>query len=387
MTAIKLPKYVREIENRHGNPRLQFQRRRGSPKHIMLAEPGTAAFTTEYHSLMAGLSPAVLADAAPTKSERHLDQYDDSVGAMCTAYFASDKFQGQHADSQMKVRRLINNCLVAEVPFKGKPRALAKWPCDMVSPTDMRAVRSALKPARKTKDPKARHFRDQHMETFRGVWNWALEFWTAHQDDGVVHLVTKANPAARMEPLAPESDGWHTMTERENATFNAKFPLGTVPHLAMAVLRYTMVRRSDAAMLGAPMLEQIDGALCLRFIETKLKDRAPKERILPVSDKLRDVLKATPGALQRETFIVGEQGERMLPASFGELFKEWLVEAGLSHCSCHSVRKFVATDLADRKASAHTIRALGGWTNLRQVQRYTKKGDERRLSAAAVEML
>lgn len=390
MASIDLPKYVRVIVNQHGTERLQFQRRRGAPRKIMTSEPGTPEFEREYGALIAGLDPATLvtlAVAGETKSAQHLDQFDDSVGALCAAYFASEDFRTQHLDSQVKVRRLINNCLAAEVPFNGKPRAFAGWPCDLVTPTDIQAMRAAVKPARACRNGDDRAFRDSHVQFFRAVWNWGLGAWTHKAGDKVVHLLRTSNPCARLKALAPETEGWHTMTTEEHAAYQAAFPVGTEAHLAMSVLRYTAVRRSDGAMIGAPMLRTVKGKRVLVWTEEKGKGKAPKARTMPVHPELWAAIQATPGALDRPTFIVGKRGGQLTRGSFGELFKEWCVEAGLAHCSCHSVRKFVATDLAEKNATVHAIRAVGGWTSLRQVQRYTKRVDNARLAEEALGLM
>ncbi len=60
--------------------------------------------------------------------------------------------------------------------------------------------------------------------------------------------------------------------------------------------------------------------------------------------------------------------------------RKWCDEAGLPQCSAHGLRKAIATRLADLGCSTHQIMAIGGWETLKEVERYTKQANRKRLA-------
>ena len=58
-------------------------------------------------------------------------------------------------------------------------------------------------------------------------------------------------------------------------------------------------------------------------------------------------------------------------------------EAGLPHCSAHTIRKGTLTMMAEGGRSTHEIGAYGGHRSLRMVEVYTKKADQLRLAKGA----
>jgi Phage integrase family len=58
--------------------------------------------------------------------------------------------------------------------------------------------------------------------------------------------------------------------------------------------------------------------------------------------------------------------------------------ANLRHCSAHGLRKAAARRLAEAGCTEHEIAAITGHASLREVARYTKAADQKRLAAAAM---
>ena len=79
------------------------------------------------------------------------------------------------------------------------------------------------------------------LKAIRAVFSWALE------DE--VECVT-SNPARDVTRLKNASSGYHSWTLEEVEQFEACHPIGTTPRLAIALLAYTGVRRSDVVLLG-----------------------------------------------------------------------------------------------------------------------------------------
>jgi len=169
------------------------------------------------------------------------------------------------------------------------------------------------------------------LKAFRQVFKWAIDNEVAHQD-----------PAHGVKYLGSNSDGFHTWTEQEVHQYEAQHPVGTKARLALALLLYTGVRRSDVVKLGRPM--ESDGIL--RFKETKGANiKSSKRR-------------------QRGTSVK----ERFTAAGFGNRFRDWCNEAGPQHCSAHGCRKAGAMIAAENGATSHQLMAIFGWETLRQAE-------------------
>jgi integrase len=87
------------------------------------------------------------------------------------------------------------------------------------------------------------------------------------------------------------------------------------------------------------------------------------------------------------TFLVTEFGRPFTANGFGNWFRERCNEAGLSHCSAHGLRKASAARLAEAGASAHEIASITGHQTLREVERYTRAAQRRKMAAAAMSRL
>ena len=88
------------------------------------------------------------------------------------------------------------------------------------------------------------------------------------------------NPAAEIGYLHSKTEGYHTWTTQEVEQFEACWPIGSKPRLAMALLLYTGQRRSDVVRLGRQ--HERDGVLYYRQLKTGMEMVTP---ILPSSVK------------------------------------------------------------------------------------------------------
>ena len=70
---------------------------------------------------------------------------------------------------------------------------------------------------------------------------------------------------------------------------------------------------------------------------------------------------------------------------FSEQFRKWCDDAGLPpECSFHGLRKAALTRLADAGKTVHQIAAVSGHKTLKEIERYTKAADQRRLAREAL---
>jgi integrase len=185
----------------------------------------------------------------------------------------------------------------------------------------------------------------------------------------------RTNPAATVRLAPVRSDGFHTWTDDEIAQYEAHYPVGSKPRLALALLLYSGQRRSDVVRMGRQHIR--DGVLTVK------QQKTGKPLAIPVHPHLQAVLAATPS--EHLTFLVTATGKPFSGNHFGETLREWCDAAGLpKHCSAHGLRKAACRRLAEAGCSANEIAAISGHASLDEVARYTKAADQARLARNAI---
>lgn len=108
---------------------------------------------------------------------------------------------------------------------------------------------------------------------------------------------------------------------------------------------------------------------------------------IPISERLQETIDAAPSG--QLAFVVTKWGKPYSSAnSFGGAFRGWCKQAGLPKGrGIHGLRKRTSAKLADRGAKPHQIQALTSHTTLKEVARYTKSADQKKLADDAVEIL
>jgi len=204
----------------------------------------------------------------------------------------------------------------------------------------------------------------------RQLFEYAIEH---NKFDGI-------NPAKQVTLLKGSQEGIRAWSEADVKRFVARHPPGTTPYLALALMLYLTVRRSDVFRLG-PQHVQEDRIL---FREHNNRFRKPKDHDLPLHPELAAVIAGTPHA--KDAFVVTVNGMPFANEdSFGNAMCRWCRDAGLKGLSSHGLRKLAASSLAESGASAHEIAALTGHSTLKEVARYTRKVDKRKLADAVIQ--
>jgi integrase len=107
---------------------------------------------------------------------------------------------------------------------------------------------------------------------------------------------------------------------------------------------------------------------------------------IPILPDLRGALDAM--AAKNLTYLTTEYGQAFSAAGFGNWFRERCNEAGVPNgYSSHGLRKAAATRLADAGCTDHEIMAWGGSETLKEVQRYTRAANRKRLAQSGREKL
>jgi integrase len=346
--------YLSRETNRHGNPKV-YVRRFG--KRIQIRAPEK---TIEWHQEYVAAREALDRGTPVTRPERKAAP-SGSLGWLAALYFESEAYRGLDAVSQRTRRLIIEDCLT-EPTKPGSAHLMAACPVSRLSAAHIQLLRD-----RKADKKGAANNRLKYLSSMFG---WAIE----------AKKMT-SNPARDVKPLAYATDGFYTWTDDDVETFERFYPIGTRPRLALALLMYLGVRRSDAVMLGRQHVK--DG--WIRFVPRKTRHKRAGLSEKPVVPELEAIIKASPtGAL---TFLETKFKKGFTAAGFGNWFRECCDKAGLPKCSAHGLRKAGATRAAEMGATAHQLMAIFDWSTISQAEVYTKAANRKKMAGEAMGLL
>lgn len=336
MARIDLP-YVQRFKDRHGTLR-HYYRRRGEKRVALPGLPGSEAFMEAYREAM-GRKSQIGAERSPP----------GSISALIAAYYESADFKRLRPSTRKVYSNLLDRFREEDglLPVKG-----------------LRSDHIARMLDRRAETPGAAH---NLLKALRKVFRF-----------GVSRGLVTSNPAKDVTFARPKSAGFRPWTEDDIAKFEATWGEGTRARLALHILLFTGVRRSDAVRLG----RQHRRGDALVFRPKKAADDAP-ELVIP----LHPTLKATLDALPREnlTFLLTAYGKPMSEAGFTNWFVECAKKAALPDgCSPHGLRKAAARRLAEAGASTLEIASITGHASLKEVERYTQSARQAALATAAI---
>lgn len=332
------PLYLHRYRTRHG--RVIWYVRKPSCNRIRLrAEYGTPEFDEAYRRAIDGLEP-VRASKATSGSLAWLWERYRETGAWTELALATRR---QRENIMLGVLKTAG-----AIPYTAVTKAVIGQGRDRRSATPAQAI--------------------NFLKLMRGLFKWAAQ---------AEHVA--ADPAKDVVmPRAPRSEGFIVWTEDDIDAYYARWPLGTRQRVWLDVLLYTGLRRGDAVRLGRQHVRE--GVAVLRTEKSG--------NMIEVAIPILPVLAATLGAgpCGDLAFICGERGRPLTKESFGNMFKEACVAAGVAQNkkAAHGLRKIGATRAADNGATEHQLMAIFGWTDLKMPMHYTKGANRRRLSKAAI---
>ena len=335
---LRLPKYVHAYFDRHGKPR-HYLRRPGRREVPLPGLPWTTEFMDAYETAMSRAAPIVIGAkrSAPGTVAEAVARYLNSAAlaglapstqAMRRAIL--QRFRDQHGEKRMR---------------KLEPEHVARLLANL-RPYAQRNMR----------------------KTLRGLMAFALV-------DGLIDV----DPTTDVKLAAvKDKGGFQTWPLASIEQYRTHHALGTRARLAMELLYGTMASRSDVVRLGRQHVH----AELLSFRRQKTDNAVD----IPVLPELRAALDAMPRA-EHLTFLVTEFGKPFTAAGFGNWFREQCDLAGQWKLSAHGLRKAGATRLAEHGCTDHEIMAWGGWSSIKEVQRYTKAANRKRLALQAARKL
>jgi integrase len=330
----RLPKYVHGFVDRHGKARFYF-RRPGFERKPLRGLPYSAEFMSDYEAASAGQPLPVGANRARPGTMR----------ALALSYFASPEFRTLRLSTQRAYRGTIER-LCAE---HGDKRA-----------ADLRREHLVRLMAARAERPGAAN---GLRVALRVMMKHAIDIGLRADD-----------PTREVKAVRVRTEGHHSWTNDEIAQFEGCHPIGSRARLALALLLYTGQRRGDVIRMGAQHIR--NGALYVK------QEKTGAELIIPVHPTLAGIIAAAPR--DHLTFVTTRLGGPFEGSAFSRWFREQCDRAGLPHCSAHGLRKAAARRLAEAGCTAYEIGAITGHASLRELVRYTRAADQRRLAEAAM---
>jgi integrase len=337
MTRIHL-RFVDRFRDRHGHQRYYF-RRRGGPRIPLPGLPGSAEFMTAYQ---AAISDQV--SASPEKKQRGAS---GTIDRLIADYFASPDFLRLKQSSRRAYRLVLERFaaehghrLVREMRREHVKKIIATKAETPGAATDLLKkikilIRFAIDSGWRTDDPTL------HIKRFRGT-----EF--------------------------------HTWTDEEIGKFEARWSVGTRERMAFALHLYTGQRRSDVCRMGWPDIDEN----AIRVTQIKTGEKL----WIPIHPDLQGLLDQWPR--KHVSILTTAHGKSFTAAGYGNGMSDAIREAGLPECCVlHGLRKAAARRLAEAGCSANEIAAVTGHKTLKEVERYTRAADQKRLARAAVARL
>jgi integrase len=331
MTRLHL-KYVQSFGGYH------YFRRRGRPRIPLPGVVGSAEFMEAYQQALAAVPVAI---GASKRSK------PGSVSAALAEYYGSQAFRSLTGGTPASRRAILEKFRDkhGHLPLASLPKEFVVALIDTMTPHEAR----------------------NWLIAFKHVMRWALE-----------RKLVRNDPTFGIRIKMPKSDGHHTWTEDEVAQFEARWPVGAKPRLALALGLYTAQRRGDVVHIGRQHIR--DGVLTLR------QQKTGASLAIPVHPDLAAIIAATP--VGHLTLLTTRTGKSYAANDFSVAFRTWCDAAELpGHCVFHGLRKSALTRLADAGCTAHEIAAISGHKTLMEVERYTKAADQVRLARAAMERI
>jgi integrase len=333
----KLPlKYVNEYTDKTGKRRRYF-RRGGKQLGALPGEVGSAEFMTAYAAYLA---------EKPSAAKKPL--LADSLAKLIVEYYGSRPFLDLKPSSRQLYRYALDplsrehgHRSVSEMTPEGIERVInrigAKRPG--MGNLTRAVVRSLMKYAVKA--------------------NWR-----------------KDNPAIGIKPFRQGEH--HTWNDAELKQFEAKWRLGTRQRLAYALLLYTGQRVGDVAKM-----KRADLAEGMVHV---IQDKTGAELYVPIAPELEAAMKAYPA--KGLTLIGDPNGRPLKRAALSALMRSAIRAADLPpRCVSHGLRKAAMRRLAEEDATAKQIASISGHKTLKEIERYTKAADQKKLARAAMDKL
>lgn len=332
VAKIKL-RYVDEYIDRTGKLRRYF-RKGGKRVGPLTGEPGSEEFMTAYAAYLAQ-------KPAAAKTTLHAD----SLGKLIMDFYGSRFF----TDRKPSTRQLYKYALDPISKAHGH-RSASTMPAE--------AAEKIINQIGAEKPGMANLTR----AVMRRLFQFALK--TKRRKD---------NPMIGVEAFKVGEH--HTWTDAELRQFEDKWRLGTRQRLAYALLLYTGQRVGDVVKMRRA--DVADGLIHV------VQQKTGAELWVPIHPELAKALKSFPAV--GLTLIGDACGRPLKRPALSALMRKAIEEAGLPpRCVSHGLRKAAMRRLAEAESTANQIASISGHKTLKEVERYTKAADQKKMARQAM---
>ncbi len=338
MATIKLP-YVHTYTDVRGKRRCYYRRK--GRRYPLPGSPGSTEFMTAYVDAEACFGEGPIVERKPRAG---------TLEAVIQSYYASSGYLSLRPATKNTYRGIIE-------------RVRAEHGSKRVAHLERRHVADIVAAKFKDGGPSAAN---NFLRVLRMLCNHAIEVGELDH-----------NPTFNVRKIRSGSEGFVTWDEDAIARYEKRWPIGTRERLAFALLLYTGQRRGDVVTMGRQHVA--DGVLTISQSKTGATVS------IPLHSELKKAIDQTPN--EQLTFIVTKHGAPYTPSGFGNAFRDWCNQAGITKLTAHGLRKAAARRLAEAGCSVHQIAAITGHRTLKEVERYAAKADQIRLARDAMKTL
>lgn len=361
----KLLDYVEFKPNRYGKPRYYF---RFKGERTRLPDNyGSAEFMQVYWNIRNGINQPEAVEEEPAQFVLPKIPTPNTVQHLFHVYKHHQNFLDLDATTQAKRRSIMDKMMLEPLsPTNGK--LFGCMPLANFNETAIETLRD-----RKKAVPFAA---DERLKVLRQV-----------MEVGIKENLIKTNYALLVPSFRKPTDGHETMRFEEMKQYISHHGIESKAALALTIMKYTGVRVSDLVLLGPQhRRKNSKGEEVLEFPQFKGRNKHPqilKIKLHPYLKHMLDMHKMT-----GFTYLVTDFGKPFASAkSLGNRVSDWMRQAGLPHLSAHSVRKGVATNVAENEATDHMLEAMFGWRDAKTSKIYTRKAQRDKLAAQGVDRI
>jgi integrase len=334
------PKYCHWKQDRHGGPGYWYYERPGYPLTRLPGLPWSPEFMGAYEA--ASKAPAVINESSTVQG---------TLNALIVSYYGSSTWRALKPSTQTTYRNILERMRAEH----GDKRVA------MLQRKHLRAIVES-----KSETPAAAN---RWLSLIVILIDHALDLeWPGLEN----------NVARSVKSISYRKKGFHTWSDTEVEQFRAYWELGSRERLALELLLGTAQRSGDVRVMRP---RQIAGDTV-----SVVQEKTGAPVVIPLLPALKDAMAAT-ALTGAETILVTSGGKSFTEKYLYNWFKQACIDAGLSHCCPHGLRKTAARRLAEAGCSTHQIRAITGHATLKEVERYTKAADQKRLAEQAFEKL
>lgn len=329
--------YVTDRQNKDGTVRYYF-RRRGLPLTRLPGDYRTPEFMVKYNEC---LTMTAVDDAV----ER------GSFAWACDQYLGDMSFTSKAENTRVARARIIRHMISEPLRHTGK-ETFGMIPVAKFAPEHVKVLR------------------DRKADKINAAAERVKILSQIFKVDSVAKLVP-VSPVAGVSRPRSKSNG-HETARDEHIEAYERFHTTGPAKVAIALLKEFGVRVSDLRVLGPQHIK--NGCLEFRTVKTGV------ECILPIPRQMMPMLTST----GQMAFLLNDWGRPYKSdKSLSQRVAKWFRQAGVEEITAHSVRKWLATRMANNGATEQQLVAYFGWSDPKEARPYTHSVNKAKLAADA----